>query len=226
MLNDESPDIRWNRRPSWSRLPPPDEPPALTMPSVERGNHRQERGASPAVRAEREPLALPAPGPLGLMWRSWCSASCFRKNFSAANCARGVNARRASVTTSHRRRRIVEGHERRRRDIASVCVGGDLVDGSASGTPADSPLDRPDVVFAEHRGGNRSCGQRTPGERRGRHVALDDVAREAAARHRFPLIRDGGCQYKDIQNCAIRKSAGASRACRARASSSFQKEAQ
>jgi hypothetical protein len=45
----------------------------------------------------------------------------------------------------------VEGHERRRRDIASACVGGDLVDGSASGTPGDSPLDRPDVVFTERR---------------------------------------------------------------------------
>ena len=47
----------------------------------------------------------------------------------------------------------MEGHERRRRDMVPVCVRADLINLLCRRTPAERPLDGPDVVFAEH-----TCG--------------------------------------------------------------------
>ena len=76
-----------------------------------------------------------------------------RKNkFSAASCERDVTAKPASVTTSTSRRRIVEGHEqRRRRGIAPVCLPAGLVTLLCQTKRLPAPNRPTEVVFAEHR---------------------------------------------------------------------------
>ena len=61
--HDESLQLPRNGRSSWSRPPPPEEPPALTMPPDERVwlDHREERASPAGVRAGQEPLASPDP---------------------------------------------------------------------------------------------------------------------------------------------------------------------
>jgi len=45
----------------------------------------------------------------------------------------------------------VEGDERRRRGMVTVCVRADLINRPCQRTPP-SALDEPDIVFAEHKG--------------------------------------------------------------------------
>jgi hypothetical protein len=100
------------------------------------------------------------------------------------------------VTIAPIRRRMLEGHERRRRGMVPVCVRGDLINLACQRTLAERRFEGLDVVFAEH----RPCGFHPSAS----HQLEPNTHEEGKAQFIEPLRTESLPNDRERGRCALR----------------------